>query len=89
MDAVALTMNTSPFDPRVKRTHSRLQAMILVAARYPLSAQTEQEMHLEEDALNADAMDAVIVDKDEDYDIWEEEGFSVKDDIIHGIPHNL
>lgn len=68
-------MNTSPFDPRVKQSHSRLQAMVLLGLRHPLSKEAEQDARVEEDAEYADARDEATMD--EDYDIFAEEGFDV------------
>lgn len=80
LDGVAQIMGTSPFDPRVKRTHSRLQAMILIARRFPKQLEQQQNDNLARDAYAAEAEDVATFT--DDYDIWAEEGFDVDDEEI-------
>lgn len=73
-------MHTSPFDPKVKQLHSRMQSAVLLALRFPKSIDAEREQHLEEDAEYAEKLDAATID--DDYDIWSEEGFVANDEIL-------
>jgi len=70
-------MGTSPFDPRVKRTHSTLQMLVAVALRNPLTQQDVQDGRLEEDAQRLDREDEIRLSAD-DFDLYEE-SFEVDD----------
>lgn len=71
-------MGTSLFDPRVKQTHSRLQAMVLIALRNPLTVADKQDQHLEEDLERVNDEDERLLARP-DYDVFAEEGFDVDD----------
>ncbi len=72
-------MGASPFDPRVKATHSKLQAIILLEARYPRDLKAEQDQRVEQAAEYADALDRAT---DTGGDLFEEEGFEVEDEAM-------